>query len=43
MKYYENYTPAYSFIADFSDPITRTNIQVKFYNDTGTILFGHPP
>jgi hypothetical protein len=37
MKYYENYIPAYSFTGDFADPISKTTIQIKFFNEAGTV------
>ena len=43
MKYYENYIPAYSFSAEFADPISKNTIQMKFFNEAGTVLMGHRP
>ena len=43
MKYYENYIPSFSFTADFGDPISCKSMQVKFFNEAGTILFGQQP
>lgn len=43
MKYYESYIPAYSFFADFADPISGRTISIKFFNETGRVLFSYPP